>query len=198
MRTQPAEYNSINTQHFADFSAQLSDAVKTTGGTFDSAAATEFLSGATNQNTVKVPEILQRTLDGMPKDKSQIVLKAVLDGMNSYAAQHGVPPTADLIESAVHQAYATTDEARQKYHLLDSATSAHSDPLSLQPNRAVIAITAAMAEAIPVANYLPTDIGSNEAKLIIVSHTAGTKYGSYVVDQIMDGVASGDPSQVRL
>lgn len=193
MRTQPAAYNSKNTQQFADFSAQLSEAAKSNGGTFDSAAATEFLSGGTNQNTIAVPEILQATLDGMPKDKSQSVLKAILDGANQYAAHHGVYPTADVIESAVHQGYATTDEAKKRYHLLDSATSAHSDPLSLQPNRAVIAIMAAMAEAIPVANYLPTDIGSNEAKLIIVSHTAGNNYGGYVVDQNMDGVASGDP-----
>lgn len=47
------------------------------------------------------------------------------------------------------------------------------------------------AEAIPVANYLPADIGSNEAPLVIVSHEAGSTFGHYAAGDLMDGVLSG-------
>jgi len=69
----------------------------------------------------------------------------------------------------------------------------HSDPLGAQPNRVVVAITSAIAEAFPAATYLPADIGSNWARLAIVSHLAGTTFGGYNQNDIMDGVNVGQP-----
>ena len=176
--------------------AQFVDSLKenaTKGGTFDSAAATDFLATATSQNTgVKVPETLQTVLDeAKGDDAAALVTRAVLDGVAVYEAQHGTPAPADVIELAMHSAYATTDTARRKFSL-DSATSAHHDQLSLQPNRAVVAILAALGEAIPFAHYLPADIGSNEARLAIMTHQAGNTFGSYAQGALLDGVDSGD------
>ncbi len=176
--------------------AQFVDSLKenaTKGGTFDSAAATDFLATATSQNTgVKVPETLQAVLDEVKGDDSAaLVTRAVLDGVAVYEAQHGTQAPADVVEQALHSAYATTDAARRKFSL-DSATSAHHDQLSLQPNRAVVAILAAMGEAIPFAHYLPADINSNEARLAIMSHRAGNEFGAYAQGALLDGVDSGD------
>lgn len=76
--------------------------------------------------------------------------------------------------------------------MLDSASSNASDPLSLQPNRAVVAILTTLSEAIPFAHYLPADIQSNEAKLAIMTHQAGKDYGRYTQGALMDGAFSGD------
>lgn len=176
--------------------AQFVDSLKenaTKGGTFDSAAATDFLATATSQNTgVKVPETLQAVLDEVKGDDSAaLVTRAVLDGVAVYEAQHGTQAPADVVEQALHSAYATTDAARRKFSL-DSATSAHHDQLSLQPNRAVVAILAALGEAIPFAHYLPADINSNEARLAIMSHRAGNEFGAYAQGALLDGVDSGD------
>jgi len=65
--------------------------------------------------------------------------------------------------------------------------------MALQTNRAVVAIVSMLAEAIPFAHYLPADIGSNEAKLAIMTHNAGTTYGGYEAGGNMDGVLSGKP-----
>ncbi|NDI85056.1 hypothetical protein [Undibacterium crateris] len=188
MGEQSAQYNSKDTVQVAEYVSGLKENSIGSSGTFDSAAAMEYTS-ASQANSV-VPAKLQVILDEMPKENADRIVKGLLDGVASYERQHGVAPTADVIESAIHQAYATTEEARKKY-TLDSASNAHSDPLSLQPNRAVIAITAAISEAIPVANYMAADIGSNQAKLIIVSHTAGNQFGGYKQNDIMDGINSG-------
>lgn len=162
------------------------------GGVFDSAAAADFVTHVSNQATgVPVPEKLQALLDDCADDKQAVLLtRAILDGANAYEAQHGTAAPADLLEQAIHLGYATTGQARRG--VLDSATSNASDAQSLQPNRAVVAILSAMSEAIPFAHYLPADINSNEAKLAILSHQAGVKYGSYDVGAIMDGSASGE------
>ncbi|WP_205183564.1 hypothetical protein [Burkholderia sp. LMG 13014] len=175
---------------------QFVDSLKdnaTNGGTFDSAAAADFLATATSQNTgVKVPDTLQTVLDeAKGDDAAALVTRAVLDGVSVYEAQHGTPAPADVIELALHSAYATTEAARRKFSL-DSATSAHHDQISLQPNRAVVAILAALGEAIPFAHYLPADIGSNEARLAIMTHQAGNTFGSYAQGALLDGVDSGD------
>lgn len=161
------------------------------GGVFDSAAAADFVTHVSNQSTgVQVPEKLQALLDDCADDKQAVLLtRAILDGANAYEAQHGTAAPADLLEQAIHLGYATTGQARRG--VLDSTSNA-SDAQSLQPNRAVVAILSAMSEAIPFAHYLPADINSNEAKLAILSHQAGVKYGSYDVGAIMDGSASGE------
>lgn len=162
-------------------------------GTFDSAAADDFLTNATNQATsVKVPEKLQVTLDDADDKVAGQITRALFDGASVYERMHGAPVPADVLNQAIHLAYATSNDARRKMGIrLDDATSHHSDALSLQPNRAVVAILAALTEAIPFAHYLPADISSNEAKLAIMTHQAGDSYGRYNAGDLMDGANSG-------
>lgn len=154
-------------------------------GTFDSAAAASF-RGDTN---VKVPEKLQAVLDEAG-DNGPKIERAIFDGIGIYEQAHGVSAPADVVEMAIHAAHTNTTESRRKI-AMDSATSLHHDQLSLQPNRAVVSILSIFAEAIPFAHYLPADIGSNEAKLAIMSHKAGSTSGSYAQNALMDGIHSG-------
>lgn len=166
------------------------------GGTFDSAAAPDFMATATNQGSaVKIPEKLQAVLDDCKDDaEKERVTRAILDGVRIYEEQHGMSVPADVAEQALHLAFATTSEARRKFGaaLFDSASSVHHDQGSIQPNRAVVSILTTFAEAIPFAHYLPADIGSNEAKLAIVSHNAGSTFGAYSQNDLLDGTHSGN------
>lgn len=157
-----------------------------------------------SQSNVKVPKYLGEILDKVGDRKAadgsaygEKVLDAVSIGMKRYEQEHGTAPTADLIEAALQQgsaAFASKDPITGQIldSVLNSASSAHHDPQSLQPNRAVIAILSAITEAIPFAGYLPVDIGSNEGKLAILSHTAGTTYGDYASGSLMDGTSAGN------
>ena len=186
------EYPSTKTAEVAAFAEALRDHGTNKEGTFDSAAANDFMATAINQNAgVKVPENLQHVLNEAGKNAS-VVTKAVLDGIDIYEAQHGCSAPADIIELGMHLAYSTTDAAKSKYRHLDSATSDHQDNLALQPNRAVVAILSTMGDAIPFAHYLPADIGSNKGVLAILSHQAGNTYGQYAEGGSMDGANSGN------
>lgn len=158
-------------------------------GTFDSAGAAEYAKTMINQDHV-LPEGLKIVLDEAG-DKAPIILRAVLDGISCYETAHGVNAPADLVEQAIHNAYCTSSAARSKF-ALDSANSLHQDNLSLQPNRAVVAIIPIMAEAIPFAHYLPADIGSNQAKCAILSHVTKDTYGGYASGALLDGTGSGE------
>lgn len=185
------DYHNRATAEVAQFVDALQSAA-TSGGTFDSAAADEFVSSAINQSAVAIPADLQAVFDEAGTGDTSRITRAILDGAAAYEAQHGVEAPADVLQQAIHLAYSTTDAARRKF-ALDSATSLASDPVSLQPNRAIVAILSAMGDAIPFAHYLPADIGSNEAVLAIMSHNAGSNFGSYVQGGLMDGHLSGDP-----
>jgi Cu/Zn superoxide dismutase len=161
-------------------------------GTFDSAAANDFVLDAVGQSESIVPESLQSVFDEVGSEHSAIISRAILDGANEYESLHGTAVPADVMEYAFHMAYGTTEDAK-KTMALDSASNNHADNISLQPNRAVVAIYSAIAEAIPFAHYLPADIGSNEGKLGIVTHQAGNKFGLYAANGNMDGANSGDP-----
>lgn len=159
-------------------------------GVFDSVNAKEYIS----RNNIELPEHLQNIYDEVASRGSQdpegLVNRMILDVIRFYERQHGCACPADIVEQAIQNGYSCTTDAR---NFLDDATSEHSDPLSLQLNRAVLAILATYAEAIPFAHYLPADIRSNEAKLAIMSHIAGATLGSYKEGDILDGVAAGKP-----
>ncbi|MEI6746286.1 MAG: hypothetical protein WCL34_10010 [Methylococcaceae bacterium] len=182
-------YNKVSTVEVADFVNELQESAKTTGGTFDSTAADDFVSST----SAKLPENLQILLDECG-DKSGVITRAILDGISIYEKSHGGNVPADLVEQALHNAYGTTDDARRKYHLpaLDSASSNSSDSYSLQPNRAVVAILSMFSEAIPFAHYLPSDISSNEARLAILQHQTDGAFGAYGAGALLDGINSGD------
>lgn len=159
------------------------------GGTFDSAAADDFMSTAVSQNVgINIPENLQIMLDEVGEHRG-MVMRAILDGANEYEARHGIPMPPDVAEYGFHLAYGLTSDARRKMAL--DSTSLHADNLSLQPNRAVVGILSAFAEAIPFAHYLPADINSNEGRLAIMSHVAGDAYGEYAQNGLMDASESG-------
>lgn len=180
-------YLKRETAEVAAFLNGLVASSKKEGTTFDSAAANDYMAGT----TVKVPEHLRIVMDEAGEAKGRVT-KAILDGISAYEAAHGTQAPADVVEAAIHNAYATTETARRLFSL-DSANSNHSDPLSLQPNRAVVAILTTIAEAIPFAHYLPADIGSNEAKLAIMTHRTGNKFGGYEQNGILDGIYAGEP-----
>jgi len=202
--TRIAQHASQATQNVAAFVENLTAAATAGGATFDSAAAAEFATESLHR-TGSMPETLTALLDdvngktielgGQTVACSTVIMRAVLDGVNAYTAEHGEAPSADMIEAALYQGYSTTDDARRKFAQLDnvSSTSDHHDTISMQPNRAVVAIMGSIAEAIPVASYLPYDIGSNEAKLIVVQHTTGTAAGTFDVGDLMDGINAGKP-----
>ena len=196
-RTVHQEYLKKQTAEVAIFAEALRDHGTNKEGTFDSAAANDFMATAINQNTgIKVPENLQIVLDEMPSgEKGEIarnsITRAILDGIDVYEAQHGCNAPADVIELGLHLAYSTSDAAKRKYSF-DSATSDHQDNLALQPNRAVLAILSTMGDAIPFAHYLPADIGSNKGVLAVMAHQAGNTYGQYAAGGSMDGANSGN------
>jgi hypothetical protein len=185
----PATITRQSTIAAGQFLSDLKEQARGASGTFDSAALGEAASELKNKGGA--PKDIEIVLDESG-DQSPRLLKAILDAATIYEEKHGEAPNADLIESAFRQAYSTTEHARKLYSL-DSATSLQSDPLALQPNRAIVAIMAAITEAIPFAHYLPADIGSNESKLAIMTHNAGTTYGGYAEGGNMDGVLSGMP-----
>lgn len=156
----------------------------------DSVQAKEATKSAMSRG--ELPASVQRVMTELPEESQSRVLDSVLWGMSIYEREHGCLPTADVLDSALHQGFAAALDPR-KIGIMDNvgSTSAH-DPISSQPNRAVVAITSAIAEAIPFANYLPADISSNEARLVIVSHLAGSTFGGYTANDIMDGVNVGD------
>ena len=187
------DYFKRETAEVSNFITSLKDNAAPSG-TFDSAAAADFMATATNQSSgIKIPETLQAVLDDCKDDaEKERVTRAILDGVKIYEEQHGMSVPADVAEQALHLAYATSSEAKRKYGAaLDSASSIHHDQGSIQPNRAVVSILTTFAEAIPFAHYLPADIGSNEAKLAIVSHQAGNTFGAYAQNDLLDGTHSG-------
>lgn len=197
-RTVHQEYLKKQTAEVAVFAAELRDHGTNKEGTFDSAAANDFMATAINQNNtgVKVPENLQIVLDEMPSGEKgdaarNAVTRAILDGIDIYESQHGCNAPADIIELGLHLAYSTSDAAKRRYKF-DSANSDHQDNLGLQPNRAVLAILSTMGDAIPFAHYLPADIGSNKGVLAVMAHQAGNTYGQYAAGGSMDGANSGN------
>jgi hypothetical protein len=183
------DYSRKSTAEVAEFTDNLKASAATSSGTLDSIAASDFIS----QASAKIPENLQVLLDEVG-DKSGIIVKQILDGIEVYEKAHGCSVPADVVEQAIHSAYGTTDEARRKYQLptLDSASSNQSDSMGLQPNRAIVAIMAMMSEAIPFVHYLPADIGSNESRLAILQHQTDTAFGAYGANALLDGINSGD------
>jgi hypothetical protein len=150
------------------------------GMMLDSAAAADAGMTAAKE-AGNLPKALDELLAVSTVDEQKIV-KAIFDGVNVFQREHGFQPTGDLLLSAIHQAKS----------IFDSATNNHHDQISLTPNAPIVAILGALAEACPFAGYLPADRGSNEARLIVVSHQAGSNWGGYKQGALMDGIAQGE------
>lgn len=134
------KYSHRDTAEVAEFFDAFRQESINAQGVFDSAAADSFLTNALNQPGTKVPVKLQAVLDESDAQSAGLLSRALLDGAASYEQAHGAPCPADLVQQALHMAYANTREARRKMGItLDDATSVSSDALSLQPNRTVVA-----------------------------------------------------------
>lgn len=154
-------------------------------------AGKAILDSIKNEAGVKAPVQIEKLLAKVGSDHEQRVLDAVASGIAYFKSEHGVEPTADVIEAALQQGSVAFDGVDMRGQVLDSSTSGHHDQASLQPNRAVVAVLSAIAEAIPFASYLPVDIASNQAKLAILSHQAGDTFGDYAASGLMDGTSAG-------
>lgn len=189
---QSVKYNSQGTAALGAFIHTVASAQRESAGS----AAKTLLDSVKNESGTSLPPAFD-ALMGVVNDKDSIrILDSVARGVQIYQAEHGCLPTGDLLEAALQQGVSAFKMIGENGRsLLDgvsnSASSGHSDPTSLQPNRAVVAILSTMAEAIPFASYLPVDIGSNQAKLAILTHVAATTYGDYVAGAVMDGIAGG-------
>lgn len=145
-----------------------------------------------NTAGVSVPPILDNLLGKVGEKDEGRILDAVAAGVAHFTAEHGTAPTADVVEAAIQQGTSALFGVDKSGRVLDSATSSHHDQMSLQPNRAVVAVLSAIAEAIPFAAYLPVDIASNQGKLAILSHQAGSAFGDYALGGLMDGTNAGN------
>jgi predicted RecA/RadA family phage recombinase len=186
MPQQNAIYSMESTREVAGFMDSVIETIENNG---DGAAV---LDGIKNEAGVSAPKHLGVLLSEIPDKAHQQIFDSVADGAQIYKREHGVWPTADVTEAALQQALVASRGLRSDLSiLLDSASSSAHDQMSLQPNRAVVAILSMFSEAIPFAGYLPIDIGSNEARLAILSHTAGSTYGDYTKGGLLDGTAGG-------
>jgi hypothetical protein len=165
------------------FAQSLLDQSNDYSGTFDSSACDDFVEQGMNQNTVAIPEKFQEVLDSCGDDAGRVTY-SLLDGLNRYSAAHGTNVPPDVIEQALHNAYAVTlDDA--------SASSDHSAAYSLQAESVIVAIQGTLVAAVPFAHYAPADIGSGEARIALLTHSAGDTTGRYGQNDSLDGVNSG-------
>lgn len=182
-----ALYAMDSTRQVAEFMDKVIDKVE------NGASKTDVFDSVCNEAGFSAPPVLQPLLSSLKDDDEKRIFDSIVAGTEVYRREHGVYPTADLVEAAMQQGHAAmiglTDAGTKK--ALDSATNQAHDQGSLQPNRAVVAILSAISEGIPWASYLPVDIGSNQAKLAILSHLAESNFGGYLNGAIMDGIDSG-------
>lgn len=151
-----------------------------------------IVSGDQAMNT---PDNLAAVIEAAPEKRRTAILDSVTLGIQRYTEAHGKPPTADVVEAAIQQGHnAMFHSVNKDGQLLDSvvATGDASEPTSLQSNRAVVASLMAISEAIPFGSMLPTDIKSNESKLVIVSHISGSNYGDYKEGDSFNGIGLGN------
>jgi len=180
--TQKKQYTTSDATKLAAFVATASQTEGKAGAVFDSAAASEAaFDSIKNEANTDTPEIISELLGNVTTDDEKKVIKAIFDGARAYSNEHGFMPSGDVLLSAVHQACG----------IFDSVSNGHHNQISVFPNAPIVAIMGAMAEATPFAGYLPADRGSNEARLIIVNHQAGSNWGDYSAGGIMDGIAAG-------
>lgn len=182
---QAATYATKSTREVAGFVDKIIERIE--GG---NAQSGEIFDSVRNEAGFTPPAAMSPLMGRLHDDDASRILDAVSDGLKIYKEAHGVYPTGDVVEAAIQQGHSALI-FRGEGVALDSATSLRHDAGSLQSNRAVVSVLSGIAEAIPFASYLPVDIASNEAKLIIASHISGSTYGDYVNGSIMDGIDLG-------
>lgn len=168
------------------------DSLETDAATFDAAALDKVTEGF---DTGRAPSSLKAVFDAidtapnlkseqLPKIKGD-VLKALMDGVDAYAKQHGEMPSADLINYALSQASrACMDSA--------NVTTGQSKATSFVANDVRTAIYAPFRDAIPFAYCMPTDPArGNKQQLAIPISVAGSNLGQYKQADAMNGGNAG-------
>lgn len=180
--TQNIEYNLRDQMEVEKFVTDVGAAETKPGMLLDSVAAADSaldaIKGSAGHNA---PRAVEALLDKATDKQEKALIKSIFDGVNMYRREHGFAPSGDVILSALHQGRT----------IFDSATNDHHDQISLNPAAPMIAIIGALGEACPFAGYLPADAGSNEARLIVIEHQAGSNWGAYSQGDSLDGINSG-------
>lgn len=194
MSQKTSETNQLSAKQLNDFVNALREhSVKE--GIFDSVASSDFVKEQIDSAAPDfvIPKELKAIYDQVDESKHGLINRAILDSIKEYEARHAMPCPPDLLQMAIHSAWAATPEGGRGEPYYDSAAdSNHANNFALQPNRSVIAILSTITEGIPIAHYLPADIRSNEALLNILSHHAGSTSGGYSEGDSLDGVSSGE------
>lgn len=181
--TPSKQYTVQDQQDLHAFVSRAIDGVAAGGNVFDSAsAASGALDAVKNTPGVALPAHLDELMGRVEEGQEGKLMQSVFDGVRTYEREHGFRPSGDVLLSAIAQGLG----------VYDSVDNGHHDQISINPNAPIVAVLGAMAEACPFAGYLPADKGSNEARLIIVSHEAGSNFGAYTMGDLMDGIAQGD------
>ncbi len=166
--------------------------------TFDSADSpvAELIADGLN-GRVALPGKLDEAFSSFknPEEDSAAVMQAIYDGAELYENATGMNVPPDVMEYALHNVYAQSPAGinEHKMGVMDSATSTESTSTSLEAERAIVSVISTMAEPIPFAHYVPMDLGSGEAKIILVDHQAGNTIGGYAANDSISGVNSGKP-----
>lgn len=186
------QINRVSTTKVAKFLDGFKQQSSTNGITFDSAGATDYIKAQENGANSAIPEELSIIFDSVAGEEGgkQAVLNAIHTAMRVYKNDHGVDLPADVMEQALHNGYSTTPHGQKV--VFDSVGTSMQSTQAYQSNRAIVAILAMTSTAIPFAHYLPADIRSNQSKLAILEHSAGSVTGSYEDGGILDGAHSGE------
>lgn len=172
-------YGNASTQKIDDYFSNLHRSVKVENGIFDSTdAVTELSAASGNDIPDEVRDLKERLGDGF-----EHASRAIFDSIASYEEKHGIAPSADLIQQALHSAGMIFD------HAADNQT-AYSG--SLGQNTPIITITSTINEAVPFASYAPVN-GQNEAIIGVINHRAQSDVGGYKKGESIDGDEAGRP-----
>lgn len=122
------------------------------------------------------------------KNGLSVIRKAILDGVESYEKQHGHKPDVNVINVALDHAEQILDDANIDGVMTNTASNSR----GLISTQVIVAIQALVSAAIPFAHYITGDKKTSKAELVVVSHSAGSKAGSYDAGDELDGIGGGD------
>lgn len=194
--TQYASPQAEGAANFLDGVGEMAKAGKSAGDI--AAEALSARSGAPEDLRYMLDSVKSKVAANGQKEADRI-MDSVLMGAKHYEREHGRKPTGDVVAAAVQQGLAafrgidpeTGNPLLDSAGIANSASSAGHDPISLQANRAVTSVFSLFAEAIPFAGYLPFDIGSNQAKLMMTRNVASSAFGDYQAGATINGVNGG-------
>ena len=168
----------------------------------------------TGKSDLLIPDGFKEYFSELSSTEKAAITGNILDSVKDYEKMHGQSLPPDLAHTALTllgrqsakgmsnmltQGGFTAGSANYNGLLdsatvdgiLDDATSMSPTGGSIQVNRAIVAIGNFILTSCPFGAYLPADIHSGEAPMIIVSHQAGSKFGAYGEGANLDGINSG-------